>query len=273
MPNLNSEVPAVLTCWKDIAQYLGKGVRTVQRWEQELGLPVRRPNGLDHKSPVAARPQDLDAWLRTCWSERNGSLPIAFNVSRAKADGASSQPARRTPSTEAEQSERDKQIAEVKLQSTNEEMHHLNELLTQLNNDLTNLLNSVNWPMVMVGSDLSVRRFTPQATSMLGLMPSDVGRPIPRLKLKIDVANLEQMMLDVIHEVQPKQFWVQDHEGNWCSLRITPYRTLDNRIDGVVLTVVDKNTFADQQTTDGSTPAKRSAPRGETVAKNKLRPK
>jgi two-component system, chemotaxis family, CheB/CheR fusion protein len=94
---------------------------------------------------------------------------------------------------------------------------------------------------VMVGADLSVRRFTPQATAMLGLMASDVGRPIPRLKLKIDAANLEQMMLDVIQEVQPKQYQVQDNDGTWCSLRITPYRTLDNRIDGVVLSVVDKN--------------------------------
>ncbi|MBV8674113.1 MAG: hypothetical protein JOZ33_11810 [Acidobacteriaceae bacterium] len=72
MANHNSDVPPVLTCWKDIAQYLGKGVRTVQRWEQEFGLPVRRPNGIDHKSPVAAHPTDLDAWLQTRWSARNG---------------------------------------------------------------------------------------------------------------------------------------------------------------------------------------------------------
>ena len=59
-----------LTCWKDIASYLGKGVRTVQRWEQEFGLPVRRPNGVSHKSPVAADPRDLDVWLKSRWSVR-----------------------------------------------------------------------------------------------------------------------------------------------------------------------------------------------------------
>lgn len=59
-----------LTCWKDIASYLGKGVRTVQRWEQEFGLPVRRPNGISHKSPVAADPRDLDLWLKSRWSVR-----------------------------------------------------------------------------------------------------------------------------------------------------------------------------------------------------------
>lgn len=140
---------------------------------------------------------------------------------------------------ELQTSKEELESANEELHTVNEEMQHRNELLTQLNNDLTNLLNSVNLPMVMVGADLSVRRFTPQATSMLGLMASDVGRPIPRLKLKIDVTNLEQMMLDVIQEIQPKQFQVQDNDGTWCTLRITPYRTLDNRIDGVVLTVLD----------------------------------
>ncbi len=54
--------PTVLTCWKDIANYMGKGVRTVQRWEQDFGLPVRRPLG-SNKKAVLARPSDLDAWI------------------------------------------------------------------------------------------------------------------------------------------------------------------------------------------------------------------
>jgi hypothetical protein len=63
--------PVLLTCWKDIANYLGKGVRTVQRWEQEFGLPVFRPNGADHKSAVIAHTKDLDEWLESHWSLRN----------------------------------------------------------------------------------------------------------------------------------------------------------------------------------------------------------
>lgn len=57
-----SENIAVLTSWKEIARYMGKGVRTVQRWEQDFGLPVRRPIGSDKKA-VLARPRDLDLWL------------------------------------------------------------------------------------------------------------------------------------------------------------------------------------------------------------------
>jgi hypothetical protein len=65
--------PAILSCWKDIARYLGKGVRTVQRWEREFDLPVRRPKGADRKSAVAADPRDLDAWLTSRWSLRADS--------------------------------------------------------------------------------------------------------------------------------------------------------------------------------------------------------
>jgi hypothetical protein len=60
-PQLSTSVP-VLTSWKEIARYLGKGVRTVQRWEQDFGLPIRRPKGFDKKA-VLARPRDLDAWV------------------------------------------------------------------------------------------------------------------------------------------------------------------------------------------------------------------
>jgi two-component system CheB/CheR fusion protein len=172
---------------------------------------------------------------------------------------------------ELQTSKEELESANEELHTVNEEMQHRNELLTQLNNDLTNLVNSVNLPMVMVGADLSVRRFTPQATAMLGLMASDVGRPISRLKLKVDVANLEQMMLDVIQKVQPKQSRVQDNDGNWCSLRITPYRTLDNRIDGVVLSVVDRSAFQEES---GSPEAQEGRKQGKTGSSlEKSRPK
>lgn len=133
--------------------------------------------------------------------------------------------------------------ANEELHTVNEEMQHRNELLTQLNNDLTNLINSISLPMVMLGGDLSVRRFSPQAVNALGLMASDLGRPLPRLQLKVDAHNLELMMLDVIREVQPKQQRIQDKDGNLNTIRITPYRTMDNHIDGVVMVVVDSRAF------------------------------
>jgi hypothetical protein len=65
-----SEDSAVLSSWKDIASYLGKGVRTVQRWERHLGLPVRRPIGASQKSAVLLYRGDVDTWLATRFSAR-----------------------------------------------------------------------------------------------------------------------------------------------------------------------------------------------------------
>jgi two-component system, chemotaxis family, CheB/CheR fusion protein len=141
---------------------------------------------------------------------------------------------------ELQTSKEELESANEELHTVNEEMQHRNELLTQLNNDLTNLLYSVNLPIVMLSADLSVRRFTPQAAAALGLNSNDIGRPMPRLRLKIDMGDLEQNLLDVIQQVQSKQFSVQDNDGRWCILRIVPYRTMDNRIDGVVLSVVSE---------------------------------
>jgi len=66
-----SEDSTVLSSWKDIARYLGKGVRTVQRWERHFGLPVRRPIGASQKSAVVLDRADVDAWLATRFSARS----------------------------------------------------------------------------------------------------------------------------------------------------------------------------------------------------------
>lgn len=70
--------PVLLTCWKDIAHYMGKGVRTVQRWEQELDLPVRRPSQEATKSAVVANREDLDVWLASRWSIRKPHAAVPY---------------------------------------------------------------------------------------------------------------------------------------------------------------------------------------------------
>ncbi len=138
---------------------------------------------------------------------------------------------------ELQTSKEELESANEELQTVNDEMQRRNELLSLLNNDLNNLLNSVSLPLVMVGPELNIRRFTPQATKALGLTPSDIGKPLSRLRLKVNVTDLEQMMLDVMAEVRPKQSRIRVSAGQWYDLRLTPYRTADNRIDGVVLSI------------------------------------
>jgi two-component system CheB/CheR fusion protein len=171
---------------------------------------------------------------------------------------------------ELQTSKEELESANEELHTVNEEMQHRNDTLTQVNNDLTNLLNSVNLAMVMVGPDLSVRRFTPQAAKVLGLTSTDVGRPITRLKLRAEFDDLEQKMLDVIAEVRPKQYRVHDSDGRRCELRLTPYRTADNRIDGVVLNVLtpaDLENHGHRRSEAGSPPAKRPGNKSKKSSK------
>lgn len=138
------------------------------------------------------------------------------------------------------------ETAKEELQSTNEELTTLNEELqnrntelTQLNNDLTNLLGSVNLPIVMLGSDLRIRRFTPMAEKTLNLIATDVGRPISDLNLTLQNSNLPKLLEEVVDEVASKDIEVQDKSGRWYSMRLRPYRTRDNKIDGAVIVLVD----------------------------------
>jgi two-component system, chemotaxis family, CheB/CheR fusion protein len=112
-------------------------------------------------------------------------------------------------------------------------------VLVVVNNDLINLLSSINMPVVMMGTDLVIRRITPQCERVLNVIPSDVGRPISRIKLNVDIPDFEKILLDVIESLHPKTFEIKDREGNWYSVYIRPYRTLDNKIDGVVAIFVD----------------------------------
>jgi hypothetical protein len=75
--SISAGQPVLLTSWKDIARYMGKGVRTVQRWEREFELPVRRPRGVASKSTVMANREDLDFWLASRWSRRSTQKPRA----------------------------------------------------------------------------------------------------------------------------------------------------------------------------------------------------
>jgi two-component system, chemotaxis family, CheB/CheR fusion protein len=136
--------------------------------------------------------------------------------------------------------------AKEELQSTNEElttvddeMHSRIVDLTRLNGDLDSLLTSVNIPIVMVSHDLRIRRFTPQAERVLNLLPADIGRPLGDLRSKIHVPDLEQLLQDAIESLTVKERQVQDRDGRWFSMRIRPYRTRENRIDGAVMVLVD----------------------------------
>ncbi len=140
---------------------------------------------------------------------------------------------------ELETAKEELQAANEELTTLNEELHTRNLDLNVVNNDLVNLLASVHMPIVMLSSDLRIRRFTPLAERVMNLIPSDIGRPITDIKLKLDIPELERLIVEVMENVSTRELEVRDRDGRWYSLRIRPYRTTDNKIDGVVLVLVD----------------------------------
>ena len=138
------------------------------------------------------------------------------------------------------------ETAKEELQSANEELSTLNEQLQRrnleldlVNSDLTNLLDSADIPVVMVAGDRRIRRLSPPARSALGLLPTDVGRPIGDMRPAVIVPDLERIIGDVVEKMQTFEREVRDRDGRWHLLRVHPYRTADNRIDGAVVVLVD----------------------------------
>lgn len=138
------------------------------------------------------------------------------------------------------------ETAKEELQSANEELTTVNEELqinvnelAQLNDDLNNLLVSVNIPIIMLGSDLSIRRFTPGTENVFAIAPGDIGRPIGDIKPRINISNLESIVAKVIDSPKIQELEVQDADGNWYSMQVRPYKTGENKIDGAVITFVD----------------------------------
>ncbi len=140
---------------------------------------------------------------------------------------------------ELETAKEELQSSNEELTTLNEELQHKNEELGQLANDLTNLLMGVEIPIVILGSDRRIRRFTPSAEKAFNLISSDVGRPIGNIKPNVELPELDEMITHVLEKITPLEVEVQDKKGRWYSLRIRPYKTNDNKIDGVLLALGD----------------------------------
>ena len=140
---------------------------------------------------------------------------------------------------ELETTKEELQSANEELQTVNDELQQRNNVLTQTGNDLTNLLNSVNIPLLMLTSDLHIRQFTPPMQRLLSVRPADIGRSISEIRLQLSIDNIEPILNEVLETLGTREIEVQDREGRWHLLRVRPYRTADNKIEGLVVVLVD----------------------------------
>jgi two-component system, chemotaxis family, CheB/CheR fusion protein len=139
---------------------------------------------------------------------------------------------------ELETSKEELQATNEELNTVNDELNSNNSTLHLLGNDLKNLLESTVIPIVMVDKSLCIRRMTPTAAAIFKVLPSDIGRPITDIRPDINI-DLKPLLITVLRDVVNLEREVQDQQGHWYRLQVKPYKTLDDRIDGAVLILMD----------------------------------
>jgi two-component system CheB/CheR fusion protein len=132
------------------------------------------------------------------------------------------------------------------MQSMNEELQTINaELQTKLDDlalaqsDLSNILNSVDIAILFLDQELNVRRYTDRAAKVINLRESDVGRPLSDLTTMLEYPALHDDAVETLRTLATCEREIHSTDNRWFSVRVIPYRRLDNVIDGLVLTLVD----------------------------------
>jgi len=138
---------------------------------------------------------------------------------------------------ELETAKEELQSANEELTTVNDELRNRNLEITQANSDLTNLFASLDIAVVMISSDLTIRRFTPEAQKFLGLIPSDIGRPLLNINPTIEIPDFQSMVVQVMSSHRAVERDLRTQKGDRFLVRILPYRTVDNKIDGAVITI------------------------------------
>ncbi|MFP4588122.1 MAG: chemotaxis protein CheB [Desulfohalobiaceae bacterium] len=140
---------------------------------------------------------------------------------------------------ELESSKEELQSLNEELQTVNSELQSKVEDLTAVQDDINNLLSSTEIAIVFVDQNLRIKRFSREAAQVISLIDSDVGRPLEHQASKLNYGQMIQDLRQVLDTLVPLEREVQTIEGKWYMMRIMPYRTRQDRIQGAVLTFRD----------------------------------
>jgi len=137
---------------------------------------------------------------------------------------------------EMETSKEELQSLNEELITVNTELQNKNDELSVINNDMKNLLDSIDIPTIFLDNNLCIKRFTHHATKVINLIPSDIGRPINHIATNLKYEKFIEDAKEVLATLVYKEIELQTNDGVWYQMRILPYRTTSNIIDGLVVT-------------------------------------
>jgi two-component system CheB/CheR fusion protein len=196
----------------------------------DRGTPSRELARANHEL------QRVREQLRTLIDEHETTLE---EFKSANAEILSANEELQSSNEELETTKEELQSSNEELSTLNEELQNSNAELTQANNDQINLMTNVNLPVVMVGNDLRIRRFTPPTEKLLNLLPGDVGRRLGEIRSNIEPDDLEQAARITIESAIYQEKEVRVKDGPWYLLRVRPYKTWEDDIEGAVLSFQD----------------------------------
>jgi two-component system, chemotaxis family, CheB/CheR fusion protein len=145
----------------------------------------------------------------------------------------------RSTSEELETSKEELQSINEELQTVNTELKLKLDAISRANSDLQNLLAATDFGTLFLDSDLRIKRFTDRATDLFSITLSDEGRPISDFSHQLEHDELIQDMRKVLSDLVPIRKEVRGRNDLFYDMRMRPYRTVDNKIDGVVITFID----------------------------------
>jgi two-component system CheB/CheR fusion protein len=145
----------------------------------------------------------------------------------------------RAATEELETSKEELRSVNEELRTVNQELKHKVEEASQSNNDLQNLMASTEIGTIFVDRELHIKRYTPSAQALFNLIPADVNRPLMHITHMLDYDQLSADAARVLETLTKIEREVPNQDGRWYLARLLPYRTLDDKIDGVILTFVD----------------------------------
>ncbi|MBX2999929.1 MAG: PAS domain-containing protein, partial [Caldilineaceae bacterium] len=140
---------------------------------------------------------------------------------------------------ELETSKEELQSVNEELQTVNQELQNKIEQVSQSHSDLQNLLVSTEIATLFLDRDLHIKRYTPRAVDLFNLLPADRGRPISHLRANLNYPTMQSDTRQVLSDLVTIQREVESTDGRWYMVNLRPYRSLDDRIEGVVMTFVD----------------------------------
>jgi len=209
--------------------------------------PPATPRKKPRKPPAA---EENDAHLQALEQElqasKEANQAIIEELEAANEELRSTSEEIQSSNEELQSTNEEMETSKEELQSLNEELMTVNaelqnkvEELSAINNDIDNLLAGTEVGTIFLDRQLSIKRFTPFMTRLFNLSPKDIDRSLTDITSRIKSDHLEPDVQEVLATLQTKEVEIETREGGWFTMRIMPYRTRENVIDGVVLTFTD----------------------------------